>query len=254
MKRSNEATYKVIALDIAKKIMTGEYPIGTKISGRSILSSQYNVSPETIRRAIILLKTEKIVDVSRGKEIIVTSSDNCSSFIEQHHTQTSTVSLYQKLDTTFKKKQLVDQELKDTLDQIASYLKYMKYSDLLNPVEVTIPFRSPIIGKTIQDLNFWKHTQGTIVAVVQNNIATTSPDPDLILHAGDSIVAIGPGNLKEVISAFISPPPKSKQTYLKKAFSVLSTALLVTEETALLGIDFGEFGSLSCRLISGFIS
>lgn len=47
--------YIQIALSIARRIAGGDVPEGAKISGRSKLSSEYNVSPETIRKAVRLL-------------------------------------------------------------------------------------------------------------------------------------------------------------------------------------------------------
>lgn len=252
---ASKATYKVIALDLAKKIVNGEYPVGTKISGRSLLSSQYDVSPETIRRAISLLKAENIVDVSRGKEIVVTSPDHCSLFLEQQQSKSSTVSLYQKLDKTFKKKQAIDQELKNTLDDVITYLNYVKYSDLLNPVDITISPDSHIIGKSIKELDFWQHTQATIVAVIQNSIPVKSPSPDLVLKAGDSLVVIGPGNLAETVSNFINHPQQKKRHYLRKAFSLSGALLLLTEESAALTMmDLGELIGSSYRLTTTLLS
>ena len=48
--------YEQIAVDIASKVANGEYKIGAKLYGRSTLGGQYNVSPETIRRAMALLQ------------------------------------------------------------------------------------------------------------------------------------------------------------------------------------------------------
>ena len=51
----NNATppiYSQVAFDIATKIATGELEEGQKFTGRSLMSSQYGVSPETIRRAL----------------------------------------------------------------------------------------------------------------------------------------------------------------------------------------------------------
>ena len=43
--------YLQIALDIAQRIAKGELPEGSRIYGRSLMASEYNVSPETVRRA-----------------------------------------------------------------------------------------------------------------------------------------------------------------------------------------------------------
>ena len=44
--------YLQIALDLATRIAKGELPEGSRIYGRSVMASEYNVSPETIRRAL----------------------------------------------------------------------------------------------------------------------------------------------------------------------------------------------------------
>ena len=48
-KREKSAIYERIAVDLAKRIANGELAEGVKLSGRTILSGEYGVSPETIR-------------------------------------------------------------------------------------------------------------------------------------------------------------------------------------------------------------
>ena len=45
------AQYLQIALDLATRIARGELAEGSRIYGRSVMASEYGVSPETIRRA-----------------------------------------------------------------------------------------------------------------------------------------------------------------------------------------------------------
>ena len=47
--------YQQIAVAIAERIVDGKYPIGSKIYARSTLASNFNVSPETARKAINVL-------------------------------------------------------------------------------------------------------------------------------------------------------------------------------------------------------
>ena len=63
--------YEQIAVDLATKIAQNEYKVGTKLYGRSTLAGQYNVSPETIRRAVALLQSIGIVEVVAGRGIMV---------------------------------------------------------------------------------------------------------------------------------------------------------------------------------------
>ena len=55
--------YLQIALDLATRIAQGELTEGSRIYGRSVLASEYGVSPETIRKALRLLADMKVVDV-----------------------------------------------------------------------------------------------------------------------------------------------------------------------------------------------
>ena len=58
--------YLLIAEDIARKIQNGTYKVGTMLKGRTLLSGEYKVSSETIRKAINVLEVEQIVTVKRG--------------------------------------------------------------------------------------------------------------------------------------------------------------------------------------------
>ena len=44
--------YMRIAASVAERIAEGQFAEGEKLSGRSKLSSEYQVSPETIRKAV----------------------------------------------------------------------------------------------------------------------------------------------------------------------------------------------------------
>ena len=72
--------YQKIALDIANKIYTGEIQEDSVLFGRSVLAGKYNVSPETIRRAVKILEDIGVVKSIKGKGVIVLSPDKASSF------------------------------------------------------------------------------------------------------------------------------------------------------------------------------
>ena len=86
--------YQKIALDLANKIYTGSIVEGSTLYGRSVLAGKYNVSPETIRRAIKLLEDIKIVESVKGKGVIVLSSKNALSFIK--YQDITNISSYKK--------------------------------------------------------------------------------------------------------------------------------------------------------------
>ena len=74
--------YLQIALDIAQRIAKGELPEGSRIYGRSLMASEYNVSPETVRRALRLLADMKVVEVKPQSGAVVLSADSAQRYIE----------------------------------------------------------------------------------------------------------------------------------------------------------------------------
>jgi len=64
--KSHQYIHESIAVDLAERIANGEFVIGEKISGRTLLASHYGVSSETIRKAVAFLRAANIVSVSQG--------------------------------------------------------------------------------------------------------------------------------------------------------------------------------------------
>ena len=72
-----------IAMDLAERIVSGEYYQGQKLSGRSTLAARYNVSPETIRRALSLLQDSDVVKVLPGTGVIVNSVSSAQEYLAE---------------------------------------------------------------------------------------------------------------------------------------------------------------------------
>ena len=81
MENDSLPQYMQIALSVAGRIAGGDVPEGAKISGRSKLSSEYNVSPETIRKAVRLLSDMRVVDVREKSGVYVLSADNARRYL-----------------------------------------------------------------------------------------------------------------------------------------------------------------------------
>lgn len=75
------ARYITIAMDIAERVLKGDYIEGQKISGRSTLSGLYNVSPETVRRALTLLQEAGVVRVIPGAGVQVYSVEAARDYL-----------------------------------------------------------------------------------------------------------------------------------------------------------------------------
>lgn len=98
--------YLKIALDIASRIARGEFKENSKIYGRSIMSSEYGVSPETIRRALKLLSDMNVVEIKQSSGAIVLSRKSAQEYINRFKGRESTQSLNLQLN------KLVDEQKK----------------------------------------------------------------------------------------------------------------------------------------------
>ena len=103
--KTNLPVYESIAIDVAGRIVDGDISIGQKISGRTLLASHYNVSPETIRKAMGLLAQANVISVSQGKEVIVQSVEQAEEFLRHHMSMLSAYSLKQELEILIEKNQ-----------------------------------------------------------------------------------------------------------------------------------------------------
>ncbi len=72
--------YQQIAVEIAERIVENRYEVGQKVHARSTLASNFNVSPETARKAINVLVDLGIMDVRHGSGAYIASKEKAQSF------------------------------------------------------------------------------------------------------------------------------------------------------------------------------
>ncbi|MFA5471556.1 MAG: CBS domain-containing protein [Acholeplasmataceae bacterium] len=73
--------YEENACLIAKRIVKGEFKKDDKLRGRSLLSSEYNVSSETIRKAMQLLSNYQVVSVKERSGIYVSDQNHAKDYV-----------------------------------------------------------------------------------------------------------------------------------------------------------------------------
>ncbi len=196
-------TYIKIAFDMAGRIYRGELKEGQKIHGRSVLSSEYNVSPETIRRAMSLLEDLEVIKVSQGSGIFITSRQNAVTFLKRFEDRETISKLKNEITEHMAEKQSLEQKINENLQKIIDYSTRLKTVNPLDPVEVEIPPGSPLIGKTISDSKFWQYTGGTIIGIRRNGAILISPGPYAGFEAKDVVVVVGDTGLLERIKNYI---------------------------------------------------
>lgn len=183
--------YKQIALDLASRIARGELKEGTKVFGRSSLAGEYNVSPETIRRAVILLEDMEVVSASAGSGVMITSRKNAHKFVDSYQSKESISSLRQEILVLLNQKKSIEKEIIQIIDKIIDYSDRLKSTNPMNPMEIPLMEDSNLIGKTISDSKFWQNTGATIIGIRRGKDVIFSPGPYMAFEKGDKILAVG---------------------------------------------------------------
>jgi K+/H+ antiporter YhaU regulatory subunit KhtT len=196
--------YRKIALDLAGRICSGEIREGTRMFGRSTLAGEYNVSPETIRRAVNLLEDMNVVVSSHGSGIYVSSVSSAYAFIEKFQNKESIRSLKNEIKSLIQKKKDIETEITDKLERIIDYSDRLKNINALTPLEIDIEKDSHLIGKTISESKFWQNTGATIIAIRRNGTLLLSPGPYGGFEDGDSIFVVGDSSTLARVREFMS--------------------------------------------------
>ena len=198
--------YLQIALDLARRIAKGELAEGSRVYGRSVMASEYNVSPETIRRALRLLADMKVVEVKPQSGAVVLSADSARRYIENFEESADVRALRQQLKELMAEYADLSRRLSDTVTALVKSRDTFAAADQPFPnYEVPIPKGSPLIGHSIGALKFWQSTGGTIVAIRRGQTVILSPGPYAELYDGDVLVLVGSPAAVEAAHNLIAP-------------------------------------------------
>lgn len=197
-----QARYQEIAIDIAHAIMMGVYHEGVKIHGRSTLAGRYNVSPETIRRAIAILQNVGVVTVSQGVGITVTSKAKAEKFLKSLNQKGEIRVFLEDLKNLMDIRRENDIKIESHVSKLRGYADRIM-SRWLDVGEIEIGRDSAAIGKTLRELKVRERTGTTIIAVVRDGLEQFSPEAEFVLRGEDVLLAAGSpegqGLLKQLI-------------------------------------------------------
>lgn len=183
--------YQQVAVALAKQIVDGKYSVGEKIKARSTVASNFNVSPETARKAINLLVDLEIVEVKHGSGVTVLSRKNAQTFLNKFE---STNSL-QELKNGLKEQILKQKEELDKIEQLVEHLvahtRDINNTYPFEPFQLLLENDSPLFGQQLKELNLWQTTGATLIAIERKGEIMLSPGPYAFLERGDKIYFVG---------------------------------------------------------------
>ncbi len=186
-----QARYQEIAVDIAHAVYMGEFQEGEKIHGRSTLAARFNVSPETIRRAIAILQNSGVVFVSQGIGIIVESKLQAEKFLRSFDQKGELQLFMEEIKKLMDQRREIDAQIENHLQRVMVHMERAR-SRFLDVEEIEVPTGSKAAGKTLKELRIREHTGVTVVAVVKKGNEEFAPAAGYIVEENDLFLVIGP--------------------------------------------------------------
>ncbi len=198
--------YAQIALDIARKIAAGEFPEGSKMSGRSLLSSSYKVSPETIRRSMHLLEDTGIIRAEDKIGYIVLSRLEARRYADRFKTRIDIQAARNEIENLRLEREKIDERIHQLTDFIARQADRLNSVKPIYPFEIIVDSQSPLVGRMIGESKFWQFTGGTIVAIRRNGITIYSPGPYAVFLADDLLLITGDAGVEQRALDYLTNP------------------------------------------------
>lgn len=210
-KQTKTPNYIKIAVDIAHRIINNEFLEGSKITGRTTLVSIYNVSPETIRRSLALLKDMNVVTINEKSGIIINNKTYAKEFLNKFKTKSDFTHLNSDTFDLIKKRKDIDNKLEKNINAIIEFATQLRNVGSIIPFESIVEENSIAVDKSIGELDFWHNTKATIIAVKRDGDLFLSPGPYFKIHSHDIVVYVGEDSVLETVKNYISLPSSDKE-------------------------------------------
>lgn len=194
--------YEKIAIDIAHRIYDGSLKIGDKIHGRSTMASEYNVSPETIRRSIKILEDVGIVQSTKGSGTLILSKEKAYFYISRFSNLQSVRDIERQVKAYMEEKSRIDREIEDSIHKILDYSNRLRSTNPLSPIEVELFASCLHIGESISETKFWQNTGGTIIGIKRDGKLIISPGPYTTFLEHDVLLIVGDEKVYERVRHF----------------------------------------------------
>jgi len=199
--------YVRISIDVANRIVSEDFKENQKIKGRSTLAGEYNVSPETIRRAMALLSDMEVVEVLHNSGVIIKSKEKALEFLSKFSSKENIDYLRSDLNKLISGRNKINDEIQEKIDLILEQSFIFKTSKIIQQHEYQIEKGSWIIGKMISEVKFWQNTGATILGVKKGKEIIVSPGPYFAFEEGENIIFVGNDNVYMRVENFIENSP-----------------------------------------------
>ncbi len=88
-------------------------------------------------------------------------------------------------------KQALEKQVLERLDSVIEQAMLLRNIGIIFPLELKIPEKSHLVGKTIGEVRFWNHTGATIIGINRSGHLYLSPGPKMVFFPNDIILYLG---------------------------------------------------------------
>lgn len=191
MSEKNLSRYMEIAIDISKRIKRRELKEGQKLRGRSLSSSDYNVSSETMRKTFNLLQEYGVIEVKEKSGAIILSRDNAIEFLDTFSSKKKFMSDLEKIYDLQQENAQVEHKIKSAIKKLESYAPLIHSDFPIDYVTVQLHDGFSCIGQRVQDVPFNAVSGCTLFGIISRQAVHSTIDPEYRFVSGDTLYFSG---------------------------------------------------------------
>lgn len=184
-----EARYLAIAYQIAKRIHSGQLLEGHRLSGRTLLSSEYQVSSETIRKAVKVLETYGVVESKERSGILVLSQAAAQAYMNRYVSQKEDRRLMKETEEALKELSLAESKAQHLARKLISVTRtgFFPFDFFTFDVKA----HQPHLGETLQQLDLKRQTGALVIGYEKNGLFYQNPAATLLIEADMTLYLLG---------------------------------------------------------------
>lgn len=184
-----DARYLSIAYQIAKRIVSGELSEGRRLSGRTLLSSEYQVSSETIRKAIKVLETYGVVESIERSGIVIISKKAAETYMSRYVAQKEDRRLIKDTEEALKELSLAESKAQHLTRKLISVTRTGFFP--FDFFTFDIMAQHPHVGQTLQEMDLKRHTGALVIGYEKNGLFYQNPEATLLIEADMTLYLLG---------------------------------------------------------------
>lgn len=192
-----------IAYEIALKIKNNILQEGDKLRGRNLAATEYKVSPETVRKALAVLQQKGVVIVKEKSGAYVLSKEYAIDYVTSVKEDMTLAKHVDNIKNLLKESKQISKQIEQEFRRI-DLTKRTSTTDL--PFDIfsyKIDNLCPLIGKSIQECDFFHQTGSTLFGLIKNGEVISSVPQSTIINSGDILFFSGDENKKAKTLSYI---------------------------------------------------